>query len=102
MTLFVCWRIQGSNYFVGIHAVGSLSVDRNFRSRTGIRLICKYVERLRMNKVFRIVILCAFAFSGCLSGKNSEVMIDTNKKTKKGVSEDYQPTTPASEMLGPQ
>jgi hypothetical protein len=55
-----------------------------------------------MNKVFRIAILCAFAFSGCLSSRNSEVMIDTNKKTKKGVSEDYQTSTPASEMLGPQ
>jgi len=54
-----------------------------------------------MNKVFRIAILCAFAFSGCLSSKNSEVMIDTNKKTKKGVSEDFQPSKPASEMLGP-
>jgi hypothetical protein len=29
-------------------------------------------------------------------------MIDTEKKTKKGVSEDYQPSMPASEMLGPQ
>jgi len=54
-----------------------------------------------MNKVFRIAILCAFAFSGCLSNKNSEVMIDTNAKTKKGVSEDFQPSKPASEMLGP-
>ncbi|HET7227916.1 MAG TPA: hypothetical protein VFJ55_04685 [Chthoniobacterales bacterium] len=54
-----------------------------------------------MNQVFRIAILCAFAFSGCLSSKNSEVMIDTNKKTKKGVSEDFQPSKPASEMLGP-
>jgi len=55
-----------------------------------------------MNQVFRIAILCAFAFSGCLSSRNSEVMIDTNKKTKKGVSEDYTPSMPASEMLGPQ
>jgi hypothetical protein len=58
-----------------------------------------------MNQVFRIALLCAFAFSGCLSSKNSEVMIDTNAKTKKGVSgvsEDYQPSKPASEMLGPQ
>jgi len=30
-------------------------------------------------------------------------MIDTEKKTKKGVSEgDYQPSIPASEMRGPQ
>jgi len=55
-----------------------------------------------MNKVFGIAILCAVAFSGCLSSKNSEVMIDTNAKTKKGVSEDYQPSIPASEMMGPQ
>src|SRR6266513_1183303 len=56
-----------------------------------------------MNQVFRIAILCAFAFSGCLSSRNAEVMIDTNAKTKKGVYDtDYQPSTPASEMRGPQ
>jgi hypothetical protein len=56
-----------------------------------------------MNQVFRIAILCAFAFSGCLSSRNSEVMIDTNAKTKKGVYDiDYHPSIPASEMRGPQ
>ena len=56
-----------------------------------------------MNQVFLIAILCAFAFSGCLSSRNAEVMIDTNAKTKKGVYDtDYQPSTPASEMRGPQ
>jgi hypothetical protein len=55
-----------------------------------------------MNRLFRIAILCAFAFSGCLSSHNSEVMIDTNAKTKKGVSEDYHGEIPASEMRGPQ
>ena len=55
-----------------------------------------------MNQIFRIAILCAFAFSGCLSSRNSEVMIDTNKKTKKGVSEEYRSQIPASEMMGPQ
>jgi len=55
-----------------------------------------------MNQVFRMAILCAFAFSGCLSNRNSEVMIDTNAKTKKGVPEEYQSQVPASEMRGPQ
>ena len=58
-----------------------------------------------MKEVFLIAIFCAFAFSGCLSSRNSEVMIDTNAKTKKGVNplhDDYQPSVPASEMLGPQ
>ena len=55
-----------------------------------------------MNQVFRIAILCALAFSGCLSSRNSEVMIDTNAKTKKGVSEDYQPSVSAIDMRGPQ
>jgi hypothetical protein len=55
-----------------------------------------------MNQIFRIAVLSAFAFSGCLSSRNSEVMIDTDKKTKKGVSEDYQSEISASEMRGPQ
>jgi hypothetical protein len=55
-----------------------------------------------MNRLFGLAILCAFTFSGCLSGHTSEVMIDTNAKTKKGVPEDYQGEIPASEMRGPQ
>lgn len=55
-----------------------------------------------MNRLFQIAILCTFVFSGCASSRNSEVMIDTNAKTKKGVPEDYQGEIPASEMRGPQ
>jgi len=55
-----------------------------------------------MNHFFRITLLAAFALSGCLSSHNSEVMIDTNAKTKKGVPEDYTGEITASEMRGPQ
>ena len=57
---------------------------------------------MHMNRLFLIAILCAVALSGCLSSHNSEVMIDTNAKTKKGVAEDYHGEIPASEMRGPQ